>query len=66
MKGKCFLSVKGGVKIENGQMTSLDGSEAGLRRSVDSINEKLGGKKKMDLFQVDGFDSQSQVPLLVN
>ncbi|KAI1795748.1 aldo/keto reductase [Ganoderma leucocontextum] len=45
---KTFLSVKGG--IAPGGM-GPDGSPENLRRSVTFINEKLGGIKKMDLFE---------------
>ncbi|KAI1796377.1 aldo/keto reductase [Ganoderma leucocontextum] len=45
---KTFLSVKGGNVA--GGMTP-DGSPENLRRSVTFINEKLGGIKKMDLFE---------------
>lgn len=51
-EGKCFLSFKGADIATDGAFKGVDGSEAGLRKSVDSINEKLGGKKKMDLYQV--------------
>ncbi|RPD66273.1 aldo/keto reductase [Lentinus tigrinus ALCF2SS1-7] len=45
---KTFLSVKGGTKAHS---IIPDGSPDNLRRSVDTINEKLGGIKKMDLFE---------------
>ncbi|TFK84623.1 aldo/keto reductase [Polyporus arcularius HHB13444] len=45
---KTFLSVKGGTKANS---LVPDGSPENLRRSVDTINEKLGGIKKMDLFE---------------
>lgn len=45
------MSVKGGFRIEDGVRKEEDGSEEGLRRSVDNINALLGGKKKMDLFE---------------
>jgi len=54
--GKCFLSVKGGIHIENGRMGGPDGSEEGLRRSVNNINARLGGRKKMDLFEMARVD----------
>ncbi|TFY76703.1 hypothetical protein EWM64_g7309 [Hericium alpestre] len=44
---KAFLSVKGGLT----EKLSPDASPEGLRRSVDNINEKLRGKKRMDLFE---------------
>ncbi|KAI0748256.1 aldo/keto reductase [Daedaleopsis nitida] len=45
---KTFLSVKGGIKANS---LIPDGSPENLRRSVETINTKLGGIKKMDLFQ---------------
>lgn len=59
--GKCFLSVKGGIEIKDGQMMGPDGSEEGLRKSVDSINNKLGGKKKMDLFEMARVDKKIEI-----
>ncbi|KAG1782748.1 NADP-dependent oxidoreductase domain-containing protein [Suillus placidus] len=46
---KTFLSVKGGVKL--GAVPLPDNSPANLRRSVELINEKLRGTKRLDLFQ---------------
>jgi pyridoxine 4-dehydrogenase len=46
---KTFLSVKGGVKI--GTVPVPDSSPANLRRSVELINEKLRGTKRLDLFE---------------
>lgn len=46
---KTFLSVKGGLKL--GAVPLPDGSPANLRRSVELINEKLRGTKRLDLFQ---------------
>ncbi|KAG2157369.1 NADP-dependent oxidoreductase domain-containing protein [Suillus clintonianus] len=46
---KTFLSVKGGLKP--GLAPLPDGSPANLRRSVELINEKLRGTKRLDLFQ---------------
>ncbi|KAG0705892.1 NADP-dependent oxidoreductase domain-containing protein [Suillus ampliporus] len=46
---KTFLSVKGGVKP--GPVPGPDGSPANLRRSVELINEKLRGTKRLDLFE---------------
>lgn len=46
---KTFLSVKGGLKP--GVVPLPDGSPANLRRSVELINEKLRGTKRLDLFQ---------------
>lgn len=51
-EGKCFLSVKGGLNLDGGKLNHPDGSLVALRKSVDNINQKLGGKKKMDLFEV--------------
>ncbi|KAF9227548.1 Aldo/keto reductase [Gyrodon lividus] len=45
---RTFLSVKGGVKPN---ASEPDGSPENLARSVDSINEKLRGTKRLDLFQ---------------
>ncbi|KIJ68968.1 hypothetical protein HYDPIDRAFT_81085 [Hydnomerulius pinastri MD-312] len=45
---KTFLSVKGGLKPD---ALEPDGSPANLKRSVDLINEKLRGFKRLDLFQ---------------
>ncbi|KAG2158383.1 NADP-dependent oxidoreductase domain-containing protein [Suillus bovinus] len=45
---KTFLSIKGGLKP--GERLP-DGSPANLRRSVELINEKLRGTKRLDLFQ---------------
>ncbi|KAH9951869.1 aldo/keto reductase [Amylocystis lapponica] len=46
---RTFLSVKGGTK-GSGDFTP-DGSPENLKRSVDFINEKLRGTKKLDLFE---------------
>jgi pyridoxine 4-dehydrogenase len=46
---KTFLSVKGGLKP--GAVPLPDGSPANLRRSVELINEKLRGTKRLDLFE---------------
>ncbi|KAH9811832.1 NADP-dependent oxidoreductase domain-containing protein [Melampsora americana] len=58
---KCFLSVKGGAIFKDGNINGVDGSEANLRKSVDTINEKLGGKKKMDLFQMARVDKSIEI-----
>lgn len=54
--GKCFLSVKGGINLDGGKMNAPDGTLEGLRKSVDNINQKLGGKKKIDLFEMARVD----------
>ncbi|KAG1905976.1 NADP-dependent oxidoreductase domain-containing protein [Suillus fuscotomentosus] len=46
---KTFLSIKGGIKP--GGQALPDGSPANLRRSVELVNEKLRGTKRLDLFQ---------------
>ncbi|KAG2158388.1 NADP-dependent oxidoreductase domain-containing protein [Suillus bovinus] len=46
---KTFLSIKGGLRP--GAVPLPDGSPANLRRSVELINEKLRGTKRLDLFQ---------------
>lgn len=58
VEGKCFLSVKGGINLDGGRMNFPDGSLEALRKSVDNINQKLGGKKKMDLFQMARVDKK--------
>ncbi|KAI7941931.1 hypothetical protein MJO28_011958 [Puccinia striiformis f. sp. tritici] len=55
-EGKVFLSVKGGINLDGGKMNGPDGSMEALRKSVHNINQKLGGKKKMDLFQMARVD----------
>jgi len=45
---RAFLSVKGGTREDS---LEADASEANLRRSVDTINQHLGGAKRMDLFE---------------
>ncbi|KAA1093198.1 hypothetical protein PGT21_028417 [Puccinia graminis f. sp. tritici] len=57
-EGKCFLSVKGGINLDGGKMNHPDGSIEALRKSVDTINLKLGGKKKMDLFEMARVDKK--------
>ncbi|KNZ43660.1 hypothetical protein VP01_9g18 [Puccinia sorghi] len=57
-EGKCFLSVKGGLNLDGGKLNHPDGSLVALRKSVDNINQKLGGKKKMDLFEMARVDKK--------
>jgi len=45
---KAFLSVKGGTKAET---LEPDASPANLKRSVDTVLDKLRGTKKLDLFE---------------
>jgi len=63
---KAFLSVKGGAKADS---YATDGSPENLRRSVDNINSKLRGMKKLDLFEcarVDpGYPIEDQMKTLV-
>ncbi|OAX43581.1 Aldo/keto reductase [Rhizopogon vinicolor AM-OR11-026] len=56
---KIFLSVKGGLKP--GGSTEPDCSPAGVRRSVELINEKLRGTKRLDLYECARIDPK--VPL---
>ncbi|EGG12566.1 uncharacterized protein MELLADRAFT_114786 [Melampsora larici-populina 98AG31] len=60
-EGKCFLSVKGAAILKEGRIIGVNGSEDHLRRSVKIINEKLGGKKKMDLFQMARVDKNIEI-----
>ncbi|KIO25255.1 hypothetical protein M407DRAFT_210759 [Tulasnella calospora MUT 4182] len=53
---KVFLSVKGGTGVNAVQV--VDGSAQNLRRSVDAINQALGGKKRMDLFECARVDQK--------
>lgn len=39
----------------------VDSSEQNLRRSVDAINQALGGKKRMDLFECARVDQKVPV-----
>jgi len=55
---KTFLSVKGGINIS---LMEPDSSPAGLRRSVELINEKLRGTKRLDLFECARVDSKVPV-----
>lgn len=54
---KIFLSVKGGLS----EQFKPDGSLEGLRASVENINKCLGGKKKMDLFEMARVDKERSV-----
>ncbi|KIJ16831.1 hypothetical protein PAXINDRAFT_168286 [Paxillus involutus ATCC 200175] len=45
---RTFLSVKGGVNLD---VMEPDGSSESLSQSVNKINEKLRGTKRLDLFQ---------------
>jgi len=55
---KAFLSVKGGSAADS--LLPL-ATEENIRRSVDTINEKLRGKKRMDLFQMARIDPNHPV-----
>lgn len=50
---RTFLSVKGGLVN-----MAPDASEENLRKSVTNINSLLGGKKKMDLFEMARVDKK--------
>jgi len=50
---RTFLSVKGGLQPNS---YNPDSSPENLRRSVDNINEKLRGTKKLDLFECARID----------
>ncbi|KAG9044573.1 hypothetical protein FS837_007919 [Tulasnella sp. UAMH 9824] len=56
---KVFLSVKGGLGANS--IAVVDSSEQNLRRSVDAINQALGGKKRMDLFECARVDQKVPV-----
>ncbi|CAE6433334.1 unnamed protein product [Rhizoctonia solani] len=47
---RTFLSVKGAITLDE-KGFSLDGSPAGIERSINNIIEKLGPNKKLDLFE---------------
>ena len=53
---KTYLAVKGGM-----QNMVPDSSEESLRRSVTNINRLLGGKKKMDLFEMARVDKTRSI-----
>lgn len=55
---KTYLSVKGG--LARGSFAA-DASEQNLRASVTTINEALGGKKKMDLFEMARVDQNTSI-----
>lgn len=55
---KTYVSVKGGMA--RGTM-SPDASEDNLRASVTTINKELGGKKKMDLFEMARVDKKVSI-----
>lgn len=54
---KVVLSIKGGL----GPNMVPDGSEAGVRRSVDACLAGLGGKKKLDIFECARVDPKTPV-----
>lgn len=56
---KTYLSVKGGLGFKDGAIDfTPNASEENLRRSVANINEILGGKKKMDMFEMARVDQK--------
>lgn len=55
---RTYLSVKGG--LARGSFTA-DASEENLRESVTTINKTLGGKKKMDLFEMARVDPKTPI-----
>lgn len=56
---KTYLSVKGGLGFKDGAIDfTPNASEENLRRSVTNINETLGGKKKMDMFEMARVDQK--------
>lgn len=55
---KTYVSVKGGQA--RGTMTP-DASEENLRASVTTINKELGGRKKMDLFEMARVDQKNSI-----
>ncbi|KAG9308800.1 NADP-dependent oxidoreductase domain-containing protein [Chiua virens] len=48
---RTFLSIKGGVRFESGKPQGPDCSPEVLTRSVNLINEKLRGTKRLDLYE---------------
>ena len=54
---KVVLSIKGGVN--KGHV--IDGSEEGVRRSVDNCLKLLGGKKKLDIFECARVDPKTPI-----
>ncbi|THH01241.1 hypothetical protein EW026_g1408 [Hermanssonia centrifuga] len=55
---KTFLSVKGGIKPKS---FNVDSSPENLRRSVNTINAALRGKKRLDLFESARVDNKIPV-----
>ena len=53
---KVVLSIKGGLGH-----SGLDGSEAGIRRSIDNCLKLLDGKKKLDIFECARVDPKVPV-----
>lgn len=54
---KVVISIKGGI----GPNMMPDGSEEGVRRSVDNCNKLLGGKKTMDIFECARVDPNTPI-----
>jgi len=57
---RAFLSVKGGNKAND---LTPDGSEENVKRSVNTVLEKLRGKKKLDLFQCARVDPNTSLEI---
>ena len=55
---KVLLSIKGGVNVA---AMRPDGSEEGVRRSVDNCLKLLGGKKKLDMFECGRVDPNTPI-----
>jgi len=55
---RAFLSIKGGLKF---MAAEPDSSRENLARSVDLVNEKLRGTKRLDLFECARLDSKVSV-----
>ncbi|KAF3930429.1 hypothetical protein ABW20_dc0102412 [Dactylellina cionopaga] len=55
---KIVLSVKGGADLKS---IKPDGSPKGIRKSIDNILEKLGGKIKLDVFCIARVDNTNPV-----